>query len=120
MVVVAAQADGAEGMSDKMEQFLADQLEAGRVLDAVIAQSEAQARNMWTIRESVAPGVARRGPGPQLRHLGVDLEDPGLHRAGLKAALDILPRSAPTRSAISATATCTSPSWDRRAWTARR
>src|ERR1700751_3310881 len=34
--------DGATGMSDKMEQFLADQLDAGRVLDAVIAQTETQ------------------------------------------------------------------------------
>src|SRR5258708_944010 len=46
--------DGAEGMSEKMEQFLADQMEAGRGLDAVIGQNEAQARNMWRIRESVA------------------------------------------------------------------
>src|SRR5262245_9647407 len=36
--------EGATGMSDKMEQFLADQLDAGRVLDAVIAQTEAQSR----------------------------------------------------------------------------
>ncbi|MGY4326508.1 FAD/FMN-containing dehydrogenase [Bradyrhizobium sp. LB7.2] len=41
--------DGGTGMSDKMEQFLADQLEAGRVLDAVIAQTETQSRNMWRI-----------------------------------------------------------------------
>ena len=39
-------------MSDRMEQFLADQLEAGRVLDAVIAQTEAQSRNMSRIREA--------------------------------------------------------------------
>ena len=48
-------------MSEKLEQFLAEQFETGRVLDAVIAQNEAQARNMWTIREWVAPAVARRG-----------------------------------------------------------
>src|SRR6478752_9493128 len=45
--------DGAEGMSEKMEQFLGEQMEAGRVLDAVISQSESQARNMWKIREGV-------------------------------------------------------------------
>src|SRR4051812_16155204 len=56
-------AEGAEGMSDKMEQFLGEQLEAGRVLDAVIAQSEAQSRNMWVIRESVAPASRAEGPG---------------------------------------------------------
>ena len=75
-------ADGAEGMSEKLEQFLAEQFEKGRVLDAVIAQNEAQARNMWTIRESVAPASRAEGGGPQLRRLGVDLQGPGLHRQG--------------------------------------
>ena len=46
------------------------------MLDAVIGQNEAQARNMWRIREGVGRGRLRRGPGPQLRHLGVDLQDP--------------------------------------------
>src|SRR5471032_2565952 len=55
--------EGAEGMSDKMEQFLADQMEAGRVLDAVLAQNETQNRNMWTIRESVAPASRAEGTG---------------------------------------------------------
>ena len=56
-------ADGAEGMSEKMEQFLAEQMEAGRVLDAVIGQNEAQARNMWRIREAVAEASRAEGPG---------------------------------------------------------
>jgi FAD/FMN-containing dehydrogenase len=51
------------GMSEKMEQFLADQMEAGRVLDAVIGQNEAQARNMWRIREAVAEASRAEGPG---------------------------------------------------------
>src|SRR4051812_11027645 len=58
-----SKADGAEGMSEKLEQFLAEQFENGRVLDAVIAQNEAQARNMWTIRESVAPASRAEGGG---------------------------------------------------------
>ena len=33
---------------------LADEIETGRVLDAVIAQNESQTRNMWRIREAVA------------------------------------------------------------------
>ncbi|MDF0498533.1 hypothetical protein, partial [Bradyrhizobium yuanmingense] len=45
-----------EGMSGKMEQFLADQLEAGRVLDATIAHTFGQSRNMWRIREADGAG----------------------------------------------------------------
>ena len=75
-------ADGAEGMSEKLEQFLAEQFETGRVLDAVIAQNEAQARNMWTIRELVAPASRAEGGGLELRRLGRDLQGAGLHRQG--------------------------------------
>ncbi len=42
--------DGSEGMSEKMEAFLADQLEIDRLTDAVIAQTVQQSRNMWRIR----------------------------------------------------------------------
>ena len=83
------------GMSDKMEQFLADQLEAGRVLDAVIAQSEAQARNMWVIRESVAPASRAEGPGLSY-DISVSISKiPDFIDKGVKAALDILPSIRP-------------------------
>ena len=88
-------ADGAEGMSDKMEQFLSDQLEAGRVLDAVIAQSEAQARNMWVIRELVAPASRAEGPGLSY-DISVSISKvPAFIEQGIKAALDILPSIRP-------------------------
>ncbi|NQW51939.1 MAG: FAD-binding oxidoreductase, partial [Rhodospirillales bacterium] len=88
-------AEGAEGMSDKMEQFLADQMEAGRVLDAVIAQSEAQARNMWIIRESVAPASRAEGPGLSY-DISVSISKvPEFIERGLQAALDILPSIRP-------------------------
>ncbi len=87
--------DGAEGMSEKMEQFLADQMEAGRVIDAVIAQSEAQARNMWVIRESVAPASRAEGPGLSY-DISVSISKvPEFIERGLKAALDILPSIRP-------------------------
>src|SRR6478736_450679 len=80
-------AEGAEGMSEKMEQFLADQMEAGRVLDAVIAQSEAQARNMWVIRESVAPASRAEGPGLSY-DISVSISKvPEFIERGLKASL---------------------------------
>ena len=83
---------GAEGgMSEKMEQFLADQMEAGRVLDAVIAQSEAQARNMWKIREGAAE--AGRADGPALSYdISVSVSKiPEFITKGTAAALAILP-----------------------------
>ena len=88
-------ADGAEGMSEKMEQFLADQMEAGRVLDAVIAQNEAQSRNMWVIRESVAPASRAEGPGLSY-DISVSISKiPDFIEKGIKAAYDVLPSIRP-------------------------
>ena len=88
-------ADGAEGMSEKMEQFLADQMEAGRVLDAVIAQNEAQSRNMWVIRESVAPASRAEGPGLSY-DISVSISKiPDFIEKGIKAACDVLPSIRP-------------------------
>jgi FAD/FMN-containing dehydrogenase len=88
-------ADGAEGMSEKMEQFLADQMEAGRVLDAVIAQNEAQSRNMWVIRESVAPASRAEGPGLSY-DISVSISRiPDFIEKGVKAAYDVLPSIRP-------------------------
>ena len=87
--------DGSAGMSEKMEQFLADQLEAGRVLDAVIAQTQAQSHNMWRIRESVAE--AQRTEGPSLSYdISVAVSKiPDFIDNGLKAVFDILPTIRP-------------------------
>ncbi len=87
--------DGAEGMSEKMEQFLAEQIEAGRVLDAVIAQSEAQTRNMWKIREGVAE--AGRADGPSLSYdISVSVSKvPEFIDKGIRAAQAILPALRP-------------------------
>ena len=87
--------DGSAGMSEKMEQFLAEQLEAGRVLDAVIAQTQAQSHNMWRIRESVAE--AQRTEGPSLSYdISVAVSKiPDFIDNGLKAVFDILPTIRP-------------------------
>ncbi|HTO63644.1 MAG TPA: FAD-binding oxidoreductase [Bradyrhizobium sp.] len=87
--------DGAAGMSDKMEQFLADQLEAGRVLDAAIAQTEAQSRNMWRIRESVAEASRAEGPGISYDMSVAVSKIPEFVERGIKAVLDILPTIRP-------------------------
>ena len=49
-------------MAARMEEFLAAMLERGLVLDAVLAQNEAQARAFWHIRESHAEAGRAEGP----------------------------------------------------------
>ena len=44
-----------------LEGFLADLIAQGLVGDAAIAQSQAQARSFWAIREGLVEGQARRG-----------------------------------------------------------
>jgi FAD/FMN-containing dehydrogenase len=87
--------DGAEGMSEKMEQFLAAEIEAGRVIDAVIAQSEAQSQNMWKIREGAAE--AGRADGPAVSYdISVSISKiPEFMEKGTAAALAILPNLTP-------------------------
>lgn len=83
------------GMAERMEQFLSDQLDAGRVLDAVIAQTEAQSRNMWRIRESVAEASRAEGPGLSYDVSVAISRIPDFIDKGLKAARDILPTIRP-------------------------
>lgn len=83
------------GMSEKMEQFLADQMESGRVIDAVIAQNEAQARNMWVIRESVASASRAEGPGLSYDVSVAISGVPDFIDKGITAALEILPSLRP-------------------------
>src|SRR3954464_13877394 len=87
--------DGGTGMSDRMELFLADQLEAGRVLDAVIAQTAAQSRNMWRIRESVAEASRTEGPGLSYDVSVAVSRIPEFIDSGLEAVLAILPTIRP-------------------------
>ena len=51
-----------EGLTAALEAFLATMLEQGLVLDAAVAQSEAQERNMWRLRESQAEVGRHDGP----------------------------------------------------------
>jgi FAD/FMN-containing dehydrogenase len=54
--------DGASGMQTRMETYLADCMERGLVLDAVIAQNEAQAQAFWKIREAHAEAARHDDP----------------------------------------------------------
>jgi len=51
-----------EGIRALAENVLASALEEGIVLDAAIAQSETQARALWSLREFVSEAQAREGP----------------------------------------------------------
>jgi FAD/FMN-containing dehydrogenase len=59
----AAGEDASGTMTERMEGFLADCLERGLALDATLAQSHAQARSMWAIREGSGASM-RRQPNP--------------------------------------------------------
>ena len=45
------EADGGPTISETLEQLLSDAMEAGEVLDAVLAQNEAQRSDFWFLRE---------------------------------------------------------------------
>ena len=84
--------EGAEGMSEKMEAFLADCMERGLVLDAVIAQSQAQAKAMWKIREDHAhSGKASGRPGASYDISVAVAKIPAFIEKGCAAGLDLLP-----------------------------
>jgi FAD/FMN-containing dehydrogenase len=87
--------DGTEGMSEKLEQFLADQLEAGRVLDAAIAHTVGQSRNMWRIREGVAEASRAEGPGLSYDVSVAISRIPDFIDKGTRAVIDILPTIRP-------------------------
>jgi FAD/FMN-containing dehydrogenase len=50
------------GLREKMEAYLGEAMEKGLVLDAVIAQNEAQARTFWGLRENHSESQKREGP----------------------------------------------------------
>lgn len=82
-VLVEASGFGEETIQDRLEVALADLIEAGILEDVVIAASERDARDLWTVRESVSEYGRILG-----RILGYDLGVP-IHAMGaLVAALE--------------------------------
>ena len=53
-------------LANAMEQLLGDAMEAGEVVDGVIAQSQTQANALWRVRENVPE--AQRACGDSLKH----------------------------------------------------
>jgi FAD/FMN-containing dehydrogenase len=54
--------DNTDGLRDKMEAYLGEAMEKGLVLDAVIAQTEAQSKALWALRENHTEASKREGP----------------------------------------------------------
>lgn len=50
------------GLRAKMEAYLGEAMEKGLVLDAVIAQTEAQSKALWMLRENHTEASKREGP----------------------------------------------------------
>jgi FAD/FMN-containing dehydrogenase len=53
-------------LREKMEAYLGDAMEKGLVLDAVIAQTEAQSKSLWALRENHTE--ASKKEGPSIKH----------------------------------------------------
>lgn len=58
--------DGSEDLSAKLESFLARALEDGQITDAVVAASEAQAQNLWRLREHISE--SQKFEGGSIKH----------------------------------------------------
>ncbi len=58
--------EGEEHARQRLEQVLGDALEAGLVRDAAVAQSLAQARQMWALREHIP--LAQASEGLNIKH----------------------------------------------------
>jgi len=58
--------DNSATLRDKMEAYLGEAMEKGLVLDAVIAQTEAQSKALWALRENHTE--ASKQEGPSIKH----------------------------------------------------
>jgi FAD/FMN-containing dehydrogenase len=83
------------GMAGKLEEFLGSAMEAGLVLDAAIAQTEAQARNMWNIREGQAEAGRAEGPSISYDISVATSRIPAFIERAVAAARAILPAVRP-------------------------
>jgi FAD/FMN-containing dehydrogenase len=54
--------DNTGSMREKMEAYLGEAMEKGVVLDAVIAQTEAQSKSLWALRENHSEASKKEGP----------------------------------------------------------
>jgi FAD/FMN-containing dehydrogenase len=82
-VLVEASASGLVDLAAIFDRFLGTQLEQGRVLDGSVAQSTAQAKGFWRLREDLVEAQHRAG-----RHLRTDISVTISDMAGFLEAAD--------------------------------
>ncbi len=70
-VLMGVAASGLVDLPTLFERFLGEQIEAGPVLDGIIAQNRAQAAQFWRLREDLVEAQHREG-----RHLRTDVSVP--------------------------------------------
>ena len=83
------------GLAEKMEAYLGEAMEQGLVLDAALAQSEAQAKAFWALRENHSESQKR--DGPSIKHdISVSVSRiPAFMEEGLAAMTRALPSCRP-------------------------
>jgi FAD/FMN-containing dehydrogenase len=83
------------GLVEKMEAYLGEALDGGLVLDAALAQNEAQARAFWALRENHSE--AQKREGPSIKHdISVSVSKiPAFMKEGLAAMKRVLPNCRP-------------------------
>ena len=82
-------------LAEKMEAYLGEALDKGLVLDAALAQNEAQARAFWALRENHSE--AQKREGPSIKHdISVSVSKiPAFMTEGLAAMTKVLPQCRP-------------------------
>ena len=83
------------GMKEALETILAEAFDAGEILDAAIAQSDAQRADFWRLREAVVE--AQKFEGPSIKHdvsVAVSRVPDFIRRADAKVA-EIAPGARP-------------------------
>jgi FAD/FMN-containing dehydrogenase len=87
--------DNAGSLREKMEAYLGEAMEKGLVLDAVVAQTEAQSKSLWALRENHTEASKREGPS--IKHdISVAVSKiPGFVPEGLAAMTKALPGCRP-------------------------
>jgi len=72
-----------ENLYNRLEQALQEGVDSGQVIDAVLAKSDAQSRELWALRENISE--AQKIEGVSIKHdiaLPVSHIDAFIHRAG--------------------------------------
>ena len=66
LIELVHEPDPGDSVHALMEEILGEAAEAGLIGDAVVAQNESQAEELWLLRDTIAP--AERAVGPAMQH----------------------------------------------------